>query len=141
MSEYVTDSPLVLGPLPFSWKAVPFILIIAIAAGGACAYVALQAFLIAPTYPDFLVGAISWQAASKLQDLASYPAFLLGFLGCGWILIQVFAKVSHMGERGCEQELISALTWWLVPLAISIGGIFSPYLAYVPFHALGEKAR
>lgn len=127
MSEAVTDSPLVLGPLPFSWKAVPFIVLIAIAAGGVCAYVALQVFSIAPKYPDFLVGAISWQAASKFQDLAIYPTFLIGFLGCAWILTQFFSKVSGVGKRECEQKLISTLIWWLVPLAIGIGSLFSPY--------------
>lgn len=126
----VPDSTLELGPLPFSWKAVPFIVLIAIAAGAACAFVALQLFLISPTYPDFLVGAISWQAASKFQDLASYPAFLLGFMGCAWTLSQFFTKVSRVGKSEYEQGLISVLIWWLVPSAIGIGSLFSPYPSY-----------
>lgn len=88
---------------------------------------AQKLFAHTPTYPDFIVGAITWDAATKLQDLASYPAFLLGFLTGGWVTYRLFQRVSNIQSHEHEQSLITALTWWLVPVAIGMGGFLSIY--------------
>lgn len=81
----------------------------------------------APAYPDFIVGAITWDAATKLQDLASYPAFVLGFLAGGWMTYRLFQSVSNIRSHEHEQSLITTLIWWLVPVAIGMGGFLSIY--------------
>lgn len=81
----------------------------------------------APSYPDFIVGAITWDAATKLQDLASYPAFLLGFLGGGWITYLLFLRISSSKSNEYGQDFITTLTWWLAPIAIGLGGFLSIY--------------
>lgn len=81
----------------------------------------------APAYPDFIVGAVTWEAAAKFQDLASYPAFLLGFLVGGWLTYRLFQQVSSIRSCEYEQSLITALTWWLIPVAIGVGGFLSIY--------------
>lgn len=90
----------------------------------------------APAYPDFIVGAITWEAAAKFQDLASYPAFLLGFLAGGWLTYRLFQQVANIRSRNYEQSLITALTWWLVPVAIGMGGFLSIYPSAASFAML-----
>lgn len=122
--------------LPVSLGAVIF----SILAGVVIAFGALlfaQKFLSrAPTYPEFIVGAITWNAATKLQDLASYPAFLLGFLFGGWLLYRLFRQVSSIRSYEHEQSLTTALTWWLVPVAIGMGGYLSIYPSDLSFAIL-----
>lgn len=81
----------------------------------------------APTYPDFIVGAITWDAATKFQDIASYPLFLLGFLVGGWLTYRLFQHVTQIRSYEYEQALITTLTWWLVPMAMGLGGVLSIY--------------
>ena len=90
----------------------------------------------APAYPDFIVGAITWDAATKLQDLASYPAFLLGFLVGGGLTYRLFQQVANSRSSRYEQLLITALTWWLVPVAIGMGGFLSVYPSAASFAIL-----
>lgn len=113
--------------LPISIGAVTFSLL----AGFVFAFCALllaQKFLsFAPTYSDFVVGAITWDAATKHQDIASYPAFLLGFLLGGWLMYSLLQRVSSISSYEYEQSLITTLTWWLVPVGIGMGGFLSIY--------------
>ncbi|MFZ2406705.1 MAG: hypothetical protein WAW41_16345 [Methylobacter sp.] len=81
----------------------------------------------APAYPEFIVGAITWDAATKFQDLASYPAFVLGFLVGGWVSYRLFQHVSSIKSHEYGQAFITMLTWWLVPVAIGLGGFLSIY--------------
>jgi len=50
----------------------------------------------APAYPDFIVRAITWDTATKFQDIASYPSFLLGFLVGGWVTLMQSSILSAM---------------------------------------------
>ena len=122
--------------LPVSLGAVIF----SILAGFVFAFGALllaQKFLShAPTYPDFIVGAITWDAATKYQDIASYPAFLLGFLLGGWVTYSLFQRVQNIRSHEHEQSLITTLTWWLVPVAIGMGGFLSIYPSASSFSIL-----
>lgn len=121
---------------------------------GAAIYSMLAAFVVAfgalllaqslllraPTYPDFIVGAITWDAATKLQDIASYPAFLLGFLAGGWVTYRLFQRVLRIRSRQYEQAFITTLTWWLVPVAIGMGGYLSIYPSASSFAILAGVA-
>lgn len=113
--------------LPVSTGAVIYSIVAAFAMALGSMLLAQKLFLRAPTYPDFIVGAITWDAATKLQDLASYPAFVLGFLVGGWLTYRMFQRVSSIRSYEHEQSLITALTWWLVPVAIGVGGFLSIY--------------
>lgn len=80
-----------------------------------------------PAYPDFIVGAITWDAGTKLQDIASYPIFVLGFLGGGWMAVRLFQRISSIRSGDYEPAFITTLTWWLVPVAIGLGGHLGIY--------------
>ena len=117
---------------------LPFIFLAALATGASAVILAQAYFLRAPDYPDFLVGAITWQAATKFQDLASAPLFLLGFLAAGLGAARLFQGVACIAAPEYERSLVTALTWWLVPLGIGFGSVFSPSPnAIVPAVTLG----
>lgn len=122
--------------LPVSTGAVIFSILAAFVTAFGALLLAQKLFLSAPAYPDFIVGAITWDAASKLQDLASYPIFLLGFLVGGWLTYRMFQRVSGVRSYEHEQSLITALTWWLVPVAIGMGGFLSIYPSVSSFAIL-----
>ena len=111
--------------LPVSLGAVFFTILAAFSTAFGSVLLAQKLFQRAPAYPDFIVGAITWDAATKLQDLVSYPAFVLGFLVGGWLTYHMFQRVSSVRSYEHEQSLITALTWWLVPVAIGMGGFLS----------------
>lgn len=113
--------------LSVSLGAVIFSILAAFALALICLVLTQKLFKPAQSYPDFIVGAITWDAASKFQDLASYPAFLLGFLVGGWVMYRLFQRVSSISSYEHEQSLITTLTWWLVPVAIGMGGFFNLY--------------
>ena len=113
--------------LPVSLGAVFFTILAAFSTAFGSVLLAQKLFQRAPAYPDFIVGAITWDAATKLQDLVSYPAFVLGFLVGGWLTYHMFQRVSSVRSYEHEQSLITALTWWLVPVAIGMGGFLSIY--------------
>lgn len=113
--------------LKISVGAVFFSLLAALAMALGALLLVQHLLIRAPSYPDFIVGAITWDAATKLQDLASFPAFLLGFLGGGWITYRLFLQLSKSKSNEYGQDFITTLTWWLVPVAIGLGGFLSIY--------------
>ena len=114
-------------PVALPSRFLPFIFLAALAAGAGAIIVAQVYLRRTPAYPDFLVGAITWQAATKFQDLASVPLFLLGFVAGGLGATRLFQQVVRNAKPEYERSLVTALTWWLVPLGIGLGGFFSPY--------------
>lgn len=86
---------------------------------GAAAVAAIQYFLaLPPTYPSFIVGAITWDAATKLQDLASYPVFLIVTLGSALAMQrQIYAAKEQ------STALTTSLLWWCVPAALCVGSL------------------
>lgn len=112
---------------PISVGAAVFSMLAALVAAAGAFMLAQKLLHRAPAYPDFIVGAITWDAATKFQDLASYPAFLLGFLAGGWGAYRLFQQVSDIRSSRYEQSLVTTLTWWLVPVAIGMGGFLSIY--------------
>ena len=108
-----------------STEAKIFAILVALLTAFCALFLAQNLLIYAPAYPDFIVGAITWDAATKLQDFASYPAFVLGFFAGGWITYRLFQRVSTVRSCVHEQSLITALTWWLVPVAIGTGSFLS----------------
>lgn len=112
---------------PLSFWALFFSLLAAFGSAFTTLFLARNIFTHAPSYPDFIVGAITWDAAEKIQDLASYPAFMLGFLIGGWLAYRIFQTISIIGSKELNKSLITTLIWWLVPVAIYMGGFLSIY--------------
>lgn len=84
-------------------------------------------FVRTPSYPDFIVGAITWDAGSKMQDMLSYPAFLIGFLVGGWGIHRLFQDITALQSPEYERELVTTLIWWLAPVAVGAGSMLSIY--------------
>jgi hypothetical protein len=112
---------------PASTGAVVFSIFVALGMAFGALFIAQILLPQAPAYPDFMVGAITWDAASKLQDIASYPVFILGFLVGGWLTYRLFEQVVSVRSHEHEQSLITALIWWAVPIAVGVGGFLSIY--------------
>jgi hypothetical protein len=112
---------------PVSVRALVISVLSAFVSAFSLLFLTQKLFIHAHTYPDFIVGAITWEAATKLQDLASYPAFFLGFLVGGWGAYRLIQQSSIIRLYEHEQALITVLTWWLVPVAIGMGGFLSIY--------------
>lgn len=77
---------------------------------------------LAPSYADFIVGNITWQASTKFQDLIAGPVFIL-------VLFFGFLFVSHQLARQKNQfgndysiKYSDQLLWWSLP---SFAAIFS----------------
>lgn len=89
------------------------------------ATVALLATLkltIAPSYADFIVGQITWQAGTKLQDLIAAPVFIaVLFFVFLFLSLQLIKQKQQFGSNYTNQ-LSDQLIWWSVP---SFAAIFS----------------
>lgn len=112
---------------PVSTEAVFFSILGAFVVAFCTLFIAQKIFAFTPGYPDFIVGAITWDAATKFQDLVSYPAFLIGWLVGGRLTYRLIQQTSNLRSYEHEQSLITALIWWLVPVAIGMGGFLSIY--------------
>ncbi len=111
---------------PFRKENIFFVILSAIVAGMVSIFL-VQRFLVVPIdYPDFLVGNKSWHGQTKLQDIVSLPAFVIGFILTGRITIRIFSDISLVGGQVYENELTQVLSWWLIPLAGLFGGLLSP---------------
>lgn len=94
----------------------------------ACTLAALALLLclkltLAPSYADFIVGNITWQAGSKFQDLISAPVFIM-VLFCGFLFfsLQVTKQKEQLGsDYTCK--LADQLIWWSIPSFAAIFGL------------------
>lgn len=81
---------------------------------------------------------MSWHGQTRLQDIVSLPAFVIGFILAGRISIKIFSDISLAGGQVYENELTQVLSWWLIPLAGLFGGLLSPQptalLFTLPWH-------
>lgn len=111
---------------PFRKENIFFVILSAIIAGMA-SILLVQRFLVLPIdHPDFLVGNMSWEGQTKLKDIVSLPAFVIGFIFTGRVTIRIFSDISIAGGQVYENELTQVLSWWLIPLAGLFGGLLSP---------------
>ena len=126
MSTYLEPRQGVFPKLPFDWRNLVFVGLSAFLAGIA-AIMAAQNYLTLPNrYEDFTVGETSWSSTSKFRDLASFPAFVTGFILVGWAMFRYFSVLSRSGGRDYEVEVNRELSWWLLPVAAGLSGLLSP---------------
>jgi len=79
---------------------------------------------IAPNYPDFIAGAISWSATSKLQDILVGPlSIIVACIGLLFFTKRINRLKNHMGEEHSIQ-LSNQLLMWSVPAFVAIFGFF-----------------
>jgi len=92
----------------------------ALAAAGLCLSLKIS---IAPTYSDFIVGNIAWQAFTKFQDLISPPVFVtvlfLGFYFFSYVLI----TLKNGFNKSYAEELVAQLLWWSIPFTGAVAGL------------------
>jgi len=90
----------------------------------ALAFVLCLEMMIAPSYPDFIVDAISWSAASKLQDILVGPlSLVVAGIGLLFFTKRIHRLKNQMGEEH-SIELSNQLLLWSVPAFIAIFGFF-----------------
>ena len=78
---------------------------------------------IAPSYSDFIVGNITWQAETKLQDLVAPPLFIL-VLFFGYLLFaSLLARQSWVFGAASSTQLSNQLIWWSIPSLTAICGL------------------
>lgn len=80
------------------------------------------ALTFAPSYSDFIVGNIAWDASTKLQDLLVAPVFMLTLLSGLWFFSgQIDRAKTKWGDEAAE-GLVSQILWWSVPAVATLGG-------------------
>lgn len=87
-------------------------------AASVMAGVALLACLqisVAPQYPDFIVGSITWTASTKLQDLLAAPVFIAVLLGTAWVLLLVLRNYATTHGQNHANRFAEQLIWWSLP--------------------------
>ncbi|WP_413658186.1 hypothetical protein [Paraburkholderia phenoliruptrix] len=77
---------------------------------------------LAPTYSDFIVGRITWQAETKFQDLFT-PPLVIAVLFIGLIVFSSQMKRLKDGSAGWAQDLSEQLLWWSVPSVVVAAGL------------------
>lgn len=51
---------------------------------------------VAPSYPDFIVGSITWNAGTKFQDLIAAPVFITAIVLSGSFLSFLLKRQEHL---------------------------------------------
>jgi len=78
---------------------------------------------VAPSYSDFIVGNITWNAGTKLQDLVAAPVFISAIL----LSLSFFSFLLKRQERlfGSKPaiELSNQLIWWSLPAIAAISSL------------------
>lgn len=110
----------------------------------------------APTYSDFIVGNVTWDAKTKFQDMLAVPVFIVSMLGSLYLFSRQIRRYKvKLGDEGAA-ALTSQMLWWAVPAIVTVGaglsdlpteqaifgisGIGMIYLLLVLF-LLGNKGR
>jgi hypothetical protein len=76
---------------------------------------------LAPTYPDFIVGSITWRNEGKLQDLLVGPITIAVFAFCLLYLVKQFARLNRDSDTVTADEATMQLLWWSVPALFATG--------------------
>ena len=95
---------------------------------------------VAPTYSDFMVGAVAWQALTKLQDLVAPPVFVTVLFLAFWFFSHTVSKLENGVNKAYARELSDQLLWWSIPFVGAVAGlIVGPSLdrSSVFFSAIG----
>jgi hypothetical protein len=86
----------------------------------ACVVAALGLILslklrLAPSYSDFIVGNVTWNAATKVQDLIAGPVFIFVLIFGILFFLRLIKKLKNQGGGGLAEKLSSQLIWWAIP--------------------------
>ncbi|MBC7405452.1 MAG: hypothetical protein H7252_07185 [Cytophaga sp.] len=89
----------------------------------ALAFLACLNLTIAPSYTDFIVGNIAWQADTKLQDIIAAPVFItVLFFGFLFLSLQIAKQKQQFGNE-YSAKLSNQLIWWSVPSFAAISSL------------------
>lgn len=80
------------------------------------------ALTFAPSYSDFIVGNIAWDASTKLQDLLVAPVFMFTLLSGLWFFSGQIGRVKTKWGDEAAEGLVSQILWWSVPAVATLGG-------------------
>jgi len=72
------------------------------------------------SYPDFVVGSITWSASTKLQDIIVVPLTILALLSTAAFLVNQFAAHKKCFGQQYTVDLSYHLFVWLVPSLIAL---------------------
>lgn len=79
---------------------------------------------VAPSYPDFIVGSITWNAGTKFQDLIAAPVFISAiFLSLAFFSFLLKRQERLIGSQPAI-ELSNQLIWWSLPVLAVISSLF-----------------
>lgn len=76
---------------------------------------------LAPSYSSFIVGNITWDAASKFQDLLAAPIFISVLLFCAWLFKTNISNIKINRSETEANSFINQLLTWSIPAAITFG--------------------
>ncbi|RDJ98745.1 hypothetical protein [Paraburkholderia lacunae] len=79
---------------------------------------------VAPTYTEFIVGQIAWQAGTKLQDLIA-PPVVVGVLFFSFVVLS--RHLCRLKERDAQHadDFSEQLLWWSIPPVVTIAGLLT----------------
>lgn len=79
---------------------------------------------VAPTYVEFIVGQIAWQAGTKLQDLVA-PLAVIGAAFFSFVILS--RHVGRLKDRDEQQadNFSEQLLWWSTPSVVSVAGLLT----------------
>ena len=78
---------------------------------------------VAPSYSDFIVGYITWEAGTKLQDLIAAPVFISTiFLSLAFFSVLLKRQERLFGSHSAI-ELSNQLIWWSLPAVAAISSL------------------
>lgn len=79
---------------------------------------------VATTYPDFIVGNITWQADGKLQDLIAAPVIIFVFSAIFLLLSSILKKQKKLYGNLHADKITEKLIFWSIPAAAAIASLF-----------------
>lgn len=84
------------------------------------AVVLVQSLWVSPArYSDFVVGAIAWPAAGKLQDLLSFPLFVFTAVATGAAAYRLMVAMQRDSIDALE-SFTNVFLWWCVPVWLGL---------------------
>ncbi len=95
----------------------------ALVLGGIFLIAALQ-LNTAPGYSDFIVGSVAWYAGDKLQDLISWPAFILASFFSYAALSKITSSLQESYGAGVSSSFATQLVLWSLPFYAGVGTLF-----------------
>lgn len=90
----------------------------------AAALIAAFRLRISPSYPDFIVGSITWRADTKLQDIVAVSVLIVVFSSAALFIARVLAMLKERFGPDCAARTSSQLIWWSVPAVAAMFGLF-----------------